>query len=261
MKRLDNEALSIQYDYSEAMHESLQKFSELVRNNPVILEPVRSLNDDIKGIFSSEGFSLYPTVEKTTLFFDPSTDSFFKVIHPLNFKNRMIFLCSHRAATIYQRSEQLRSAGVLVQRVRAYGYLKDGKRPFFVIEKARGESIYDLIIRGGKTIPLEVYRNVLDEVSKLHLLGYWFGDAHLSHIFLYNEEVSGFIDLDGIRKNCPSLQKNFAKDIAGLNHPGLPLSKVEKNSLIHYYFDAMSINDRNRFLQLVNKYTERRWKE
>jgi hypothetical protein len=259
MKRLENEVAC--FNYSEAMHSSISKLSDLIGNNPVILEPFRNISDNIKDLFSSKGFQLYPTVKKTTLFFDPAADCFFKILHPLNLKNRILFLFTDKARSIYNLSEQLWSKGVKIQRVTAYGLIRKCRRPFFAIKKAEGESLYDILIRGGKKISMPMYRTVIDEVGKLHVLGYWLGDAHLSHIFITDEGVSGFIDIDGIRRNSPFMLKNLTKDLAGLNHPDLPLTEDEKKSLLNYYLNTLGIKNEEKFLRLLKYYTERRWKD
>ncbi len=260
MKRLENETAVFNYS-GEVMHSSIEKLSALIRNSPAVLEPARNMNDNMKDLFSSAGFKLYPTVKKTTLFYDPDTDCFFKMLHPLSFKNRILFLFTDKAGAIYNLSEYLWSKGARVQRVTAYGLLKEGRRPFFAVKRAEGESLYDLMIRGGKKLPMDMLRKVLDETAKFHRLGYWLGDAHLSHIFITDEGVSGFIDIDSIRKNIPYMLKNPAKDIAGLNHPELPLTKDEKKSLLAYYLNIAGIKDENKFLKMLKYYTERRWKD
>jgi hypothetical protein len=73
--------------------------------------------------------------------------------------------------------------------------------------------------------------------------------------------VTGIIDLDGIRRNRPFRWKNPAKDLAGLNHPGLPLACEEKASLLGRYLDKMKVTDREKFQRMVMQYTDRRWKK
>ena len=259
MKRFENEVAC--FNYSEEMHSSMSKLSGLIKSSPVILEPFRDINDNISSLLSSKGFELYPTVEKTTLFYDPATDCFFKILHPLRLKNMVLFYFADKAGAIYNHSEKLRSKGVRVQRVTAYGLLKQGRKPFFAIKKAYGKSLYDLMIRAGEKVPMEMLRKVMDEVAKLHRLGYWLGDSHLSHIFINEEGVSGLIDIDGIRKNIPFMLKNPAKDIAGLNHPGLPLTKDEKKSLLNEYLNMLGIREEKKFYHMLKRYTERRWKD
>ena len=128
------------------------------------------------------------------------------------------------------------------------------------MERVEGESLYDLLIREKKQLPMQTYLKVIEDIAKLHNLGYWLGDAHLSHIFIKDTEVSGFIDIDSIRKNRPYMLRHIAKDIAGVNHPKLPITKKEKNKLLNYYMQISEIKNENRFRQLVKYYTERRWK-
>ncbi len=166
-----------------------------------------------------------------------------------------------KSRAIYHLSERLYQRGVKVQKVTAYGFFKKGRRSCLTIKRAEGESLYDILIRKKRNITIANYRKVIDEVARLHSLGYWFSDAHLSHIFMKDDEVSGIIDIDSMRKNMPYMLKNLAKDIAGLNHPELPLTKDEKNSLMRYYLDISDIHDEKKFLLLLQYFTERRWKE
>jgi len=247
----------------------MSKFCDVLKGCPLCLEPFRNINEEVKEEFSKEGFRLYATVKATTLVYDPETDCFLKILHPMTIKSRVLFYLTDRARSIYNISEHLLSQGTKVQPVAAYGFIKKGRRPFFAIKKVAGESLYDILIRGGKTPGMETYRNAISEVARIHGLGYWLGDAHLSHIFIKGTEVSGLIDIDGIRKNRPFMLKNLAKDIAGLNHPELPLTKDEKMSLLDHYLDAVEISKKTprrlrgvkkKFIQLIKHYTERRWK-
>jgi len=243
------------------MNSSIAKMCLMIKAHPSVLQPFRGMNSDISAIFSAKGFQLYPTVKKTTLFYDPATDCFFKILHPLNLKNRVLSCLTDRARAIYKISEQLSSKHIRLQKVVAYGMIKKGRLPFFVIKKAEGESLYDIMIRGGKTIAVTDCMKVIDEIAALHSLGFWLGDAHLSHIFMKDSEVSGIIDIDSIRKNIPFRIKNLAKDIAGINHPGVTLTPDEKKLLLDYYLKKAAIKNKKKFLELIDHYTERRWKQ
>jgi hypothetical protein len=261
MKRLENETTCFNYIPGEAMHSSIVKLQDLIKNNPAVLEPAGNMNDNIKNIFLSEGFQLYPTVKRTTLFFDPATNCFFKILHPLKLKNKLSFLFTHKSRKIYNLSELLCAQGIKIQQITAYGLLKKGKLPLYVMKKAEGKSLYDILIREGKRLPMNVYQEAVNETAKLHSAGYWFGDAHLSHIFIKGSAVSGIIDIDSIKKNRPYLVKNIAKDIAGLNHPELPLTDDEKKLLIKHYLDTVNLKNKKKFYQMIKHYTERRWKD
>ena len=141
----------------------------------------------------------------------------------------------------------------------AYGLLKEGRRTFFVTKRVEGVRLYDTLIKERGSIPMSGYRKVLDEVAKFHALGYWLGDAHLAHIFFKDSEVTGFIDIDGIRRNWPYRLKNLAKDIAGLNHPELSIPEEEKKILLHYYMEKLNISRARQFRKLLKSYTARRW--
>ncbi len=261
MKQLENDVACFYYNYNEEMRSSIIKLCDLTKSNPFSLKPFRNTNHSIKKLFTSKGFQLYPTVKKTTLFYDRATDCFFKILHPLNLKNKILFLFMDKSRAIYHLSERLYQRGVKVQRVTAYGLFTKGRRPCLAIKRAEGESLYDILIRGKKHVTMALYRKVIDEVVRLHSLGYWFGDAHLSHIFIKDAEISGLIDIDSMRKNFPYRLRNIAKDIAGLNHPELPLTKDEKKSLLGYYLDGVDIQNEEKFLRLIHHYTERRWKD
>ncbi|MBI5055809.1 MAG: hypothetical protein HZB61_04245 [Nitrospirae bacterium] len=259
MKHINNDAAS--FHCSEDILTSLARFCEIIKRYPVSLEPYRGMNEKARAAFQEGGFQLYSTVKKTTLVYDPSGDCFIKVLHPMNIKDKLSFLFIDKARAIYNISEQLLTKGVKAMKVTAYGSLKKGKQPFFAVKKAEGESLYEIMIRGKMTLDTQTLKNVLDEVAGLHRLGYWFGDAHLSHIFIKGPGVSALIDIDGIRRNRPYMLKRLAKDIAGLNHPELPLTKDEKESLLDYYLNTLTIKDKVKFTRLLKYYTERRWKD
>ena len=261
MKCIKNEAACVCYDEGIGLDDTIKKLCRLVKNYPFIITPFSDIDNDINRVFAAKGFHLYPTYEKTTVFYDPDTDCFFKIIHPLHIKNRIFSLVTDKSRSIYNLAESLYAKGVKVQRVVARGTFTKDRLPFYAIKKSEGESLYDLLIGAGKNISIDMYRKVMDEVAKLHLSGYWFGDAHLSHIFTTDEEVSGFIDIDGIRKNRPYMLKNLAKDIAGLNHPALPLTEDEKRAILNYYLHSLDITEEERFLEMLKYYTERRWKD
>jgi len=63
-----------------------------------------------------------------------------------------------------------------------------------------------------------------------------------------------------MRRNLRTGTRNFAKDLAGLDHPLLPLTEEEKKKLADRYLQAMKIADRAAFLRVLKTYSERRWK-
>jgi len=261
MKCLKNDVVTCCYNDSPDLHASIERLAGLFRRNPSLLEPFRSISSEIEDHFKAGGFQIYPTVKKTTLLYDPASDCFLKVLHPLNLKHRMQFAVQQRTRVIYKTTEYLFSKGVPLQRVEAYGTLKIGSRPFFVVKRAGGESLYDIFIRRKQTVNMDHCRAVISEISKVHALGFWLGDAHLSHIFVKDGNVSGIIDIDSVRRNRPFLLKNPAKDLAGLNHPDLPLSRDDKNSLLDCYLTLSGIRKKDKFIRLIKYYTERRWKD
>jgi len=219
------------------------------------------LSEEAKDILSQKGLQLYPTVRKTTLIYDPATESYLKILHPLNLKNKLLNRFRDRGGEICRIAERLIYEGINVTDVIAYGHFKKGKLPFFVVRKAQGESLYDILIRGKRGLDMDTYMTVIAEVAHLHRLGYWLGDAHLSHIFIKESQVSGIIDIDSVRRNRRFSLRNCAKDIAGLNHPELPLTKDEKKDILYHYVKAAGIREEKKFMRLLKHYTERRWKD
>lgn len=258
MKYFKNDVASFYYD--ETVLPSVINLCNLIKEYPFILKPFRGKDEKVEAILSSSGFILYPTVKKTTLFYDRTTDCFFKILHPLTIKNSILFFLMDRARHIYNLTEYLKTKGIKVPMIEAYGKLWKDRRPFFVVKRVEGKSLYDTLIRERKTLTTEIYLKVMDEVAEFHSLGYWFGDAHLSHIFVNDKEVSGFIDIDSIRKNTPFVLGNLAKDLAGLNHPKLLITEDEKMVLLDYYMDKLNVEKKERFSRLLKYYTERRWK-
>ncbi len=257
MKYFKNDIAS--FHYNETLLASITNFCLLVKDYPFILDPFRGTDDKVKGIFSSGGFYLYPTVKKTTLFYNQATDCFFKILQPLTLKKKIFFLFSGSTISVHRLSEYLLSKEIKVPQIMAYGVFKRGKKPFFVMKKIEGKSLYDILIGERKFLPSEIYLDVMSEIAKLHSLYYWLGDAHLSHIFVNDSGVSGFIDIDSIRKNRPFRLKNLAKDLAGLNHPKLPIIEDEKIKF-DYYMNKLNIKNKEKFLRLLKYYTKRRWK-
>ncbi len=258
MKYLENDIAS--FYYSGQVLASITKICTLIKTHPFLLEPVKELNEKAGAILNREGFLLYPTVKTTTLFYDKMTDCFFKFIHPLTLKNKIVFHITDKASRIYNLSEYLITKRIKVPKVEAYGKIRKTGGPFFVIRKIDGTSLYDILIRQKQAIDIKAYISVLDEIVKLHKLCFWLGDAHLSHVFVNRSGFSGFIDIDSIRRNKPFTLKKSAKDLAGLNHPGLPITKDEKKMLLHHYMKAAGIKKEEYFLKLLKHYTEQRWK-
>jgi hypothetical protein len=244
----------------EALLPYISRLCFLVKENPFMLEHVRGVSSKSKDIFQKEGFQIYSTVETTILLYHQGADFFLKILCPLNLKKRIYkFLCN-RAEQIYSLSEALIAQRVKVPRIKAFGRFRKKRMSFFAMESIEGKSLYELLLREKKQLPMQTYIKVIEEIAKFHNVGYWLGDAHLSHIFIKDAEVSGFIDIDSIKKNRPYMLRHFAKDIAGVNHPKLPITKKEKNNLLNYYLQIAGIKNEVRFRQLVKYYTERRWK-
>ena len=258
MKLIENDIATIHL--AEGMVPSVTKLCLLIKEHPFILEPFRDINEEAKNVFFTEGFQLYSTYAKTTLLFDETTQCFFKIIHPTTLKKRLFWLLKNKARSVYDLSEYLLSNNIRVPGVTAYGLFKRGNKPFFTMEKIEGESLYNIIKAKG-TLNFTTYIKIIDELLKLHNLGYWWGDAHPAHIIIKGGEVSGIVDFEGVRKNRPFRLKNLLKDLAGLNHPELPVTKDERLALFSYYADKLNVRNRGRFFQMLKYYTDRRWKK
>lgn len=165
----------------------------------------------------------------------------------------------NRGRALYELSEILSTRGVKVPRIMAYGRLRRGRKPFVFMKRVEGRSLFDLLIREGRSLPEEIWVNVLEEMIKIHRLGYWLGDAHLSHFFVTDSEVSGLIDIDSMRKNLFFSIRQPAKDLAGLNHPGLPLTEDQKELLLRHYLREVRISNEEKFRRFLRSYTRRRW--
>ncbi len=257
MKYFKNDIGSFHCD--EAVFPSVINVLNLVKEYPSILRPFRGMNKKVAEILASAGFMLYPTVKKTGLFYESSTDCFFKILYPLTLKYKIYSFFSDKARSVYLLSLNLLSNGIKVPDIAAYGMFRRGRIRFFVMKRVGGKSLYDTLVRERGVLSRETYQKIIAEVARFHLLGYWFADAHLSHILMRDTVVSGFIDIDSMRRNRPFRLKNLAKDLAGLNHPKLPLSENEKEKLLDFYTDRLHIGNREKFLQMIKFYTARRW--
>jgi tRNA A-37 threonylcarbamoyl transferase component Bud32 len=258
MKYLVNQEVELHYD--AALETPVRAMMDLLKADPLLLRPLRKAGDMIAAAFAEYGFRLYPTVLTTVLFYDGRSDCFFKVLQPTSLKKKALFAVTDRAAQIFKLSETLRKKGLPLPKVMAYGKIRKGNRPVFVMKSVGGRPLYDLLIREGKSPSVQFLRQIIKTVSELHREGYWLGDAHLSHIFVDEADVTGLIDIDSIRKNRSRGIRNFAKDLAGLNHPRLLISEDKKRELLCSYMETMALEDRDGFLAAVKHYSERRWK-
>jgi tRNA A-37 threonylcarbamoyl transferase component Bud32 len=239
---------------------TFQKLLHLIEQNPRILRPVKDMDEEARDLLATEGFGLYPTVKNTTLIYDDTCKCFIKVLHPLTLKKYISFLLIDRARRIYHVANYLFSRGIKMPQVLAYGKMRVRGLPFFVMEKVQGESLYEILVKRRETLDRDTYFKVMEQVADLHRLGYWYGDAHMSHIFLKDGKVSGFIDIDSIRRSRFIRLKNLAKDIAGLNHPHLSLNDESRKELLYHYLGLMDIQKKDNFIRLIKHFTERRWK-
>lgn len=261
MKVIENDVLLVHCDDVPPVQSAVARLTDLFHLNPDSLTCFRSVPEEMRAMYGSQGFELLPTVLKTTLFFDASTEMFFKILHPITLKYRVVFHVCDKAKSIHDITESLRLKGVKIQKVELYGHVKRGNLPLIALKRVKGTSLYDILILQKSEVKQEVCVAVLDEIIQIHTLGYWLGDAHLSHIFVDHGKVSGIIDVDSIRRNRPFSTRCLARDIAGINHPGIPLSQEMKKDLLHYYVSRAGVQDEDRFLRMVKKCSERRWAE
>jgi aminoglycoside phosphotransferase len=131
------------------------------------------------------------------------------------------------------------------------------------MKRIEGKSLLDILRNEKRHIRTALYLKVMEEVARFHSLGYWFGDAQLAHIFVDDSGVSGFIDMDSIRKNRLFRLKNLAKDLAGIFHPELLrlITDEEKMAMINCYLGKIDIKKKEKFLRLFEYYSARRWKK
>lgn len=261
MKYISNDVISCYSD--EALVPSVMNLCALIREYPFLLRPFRRMNEEVRDILSTAGFQLYPTVKKTTLFYEQATGNYFKIIHPLTIKHRIFSMFTDKAGYIYRLSLDLRDKGIKVPRITAYGIFKRFKKPLFAMKRIDGKSLLDIIRNEKRHMRTDIFFKVMEEVARFHSLGYWFGDAQPAHIFVDDSGVSGFIDMDSIRKNRLFRPKNFAKDLAGIFHPELLrlITEKEKTDMINCYLENINIKKKENFLQLFAYYSARRWKK
>ena len=287
MKYKRDATVTYYYNDSTEVESCIHDMCRLAEKSPLLLEPFKGSDEksvslireqlpldssnsenrklpfscDRVPVLSVGGMVMFPTVEKTTLFYHSKSDCFFKILHPLSLKYKLASYLASRAGSIYELSRNLLAKGIKVPRIYAYGMFTKGRKAFYVMERIRGSSLYDLMVTKNETLPEHMYYKVIDTLSSLHKLGYWFGDLRVAHIFIHEGEISGFVDIDGIKLNVPFRMKNIAKDLAGLNQPGLPIAKDEKKALLDYYISQSNITNRQGLLRLVRHYSERRWGE
>jgi hypothetical protein len=258
MRRHADRVARIEFD--EALAPSIARLLD-------VLDDLRAVPLDVEGsdavvapALAARDFRLYPTWPQTTVLYDSASDCFFKILHrrPRALRGRVHALITDRGRQIHALSRWLGDRGVPIPRVRAFGIVREGRRPLYAIDRAQGRSLYDLLVRERGAIPLPLARRVVDAVAGLHGLGYWLGDAHLSHVFVHHGQVSGLIDVDSIRSNRPPRLANLARDLGRLNHPAIPLGRADGDSLLRYYAARTKLKDVKAFERLVEGYSSKR---
>jgi len=269
LNRIENDIAACFYK-TDAVRAFVEEVCRTAKAHPEAIQPFNGESPGTSEIFSSAGLTLLSTVEHTTLVASGCGRYFFKILHALTLKARIKNLVTDKAKSLCRLSEKLRAGGIGVPEVEAWGTLYNGRRRFFVMSRVAGESLYDVSVRKGRRVPVEIYRRVMDEVLKLHAMGYLMGDAHPSHVFIFEGRVSGIIDIDGIRRNLPVMPglqplslRGIARDLAGLNHPGLLLDEAQRAAILQYYIrrcDPRVRKAHEKLRKYFKTYSERRWK-
>lgn len=257
MIKVEHNAVSCHLD--EEISRSFERLCGLLSRQPDLLRAEKGMEGDRQEQLQKYGFKLYSTVRNTTLFYDAADDCFYKILHPLTMKRRTVALFTDRTEKIYRTWRILVAQGIKMPEILCYGTIRQGRLPFFAVRRVQGRSLYDLLVREQEKLRSAIYYQAIDEIAKVHAAGYWLGDAHLSHIFVDGEEITGFIDIDSFRRNRVFRHRHFAKDLAGMNHPRLPMEDAEKRLLLDYYMDKTGIIKPAAFCDLVCHYTRRRW--
>lgn len=259
MKKIDNSILTCYYN--ESVEKLLHKIHFFLQEYSTVLKPINGRNDMIKSIFSSNNYEFYPTKKKTTVFYDRESDIFIKILHPLKLKEKLKSKFINPSKKIYLLSEYLNKAGIKIPKILAYGKIKKGNLPFFLMKRIEGFQLKTILIREKRELPKNVYFDIIKNIADLHKMGYWFRDLHLAQIYVNDSKLTGFIDIDSIRKNLFFKIRHQAKDLAGLNHPELDITKKEKEELLDYYMNLMGINCKNKFISYIKKYSNLRWRK
>jgi tRNA A-37 threonylcarbamoyl transferase component Bud32 len=285
MKYSENDMAIFYYDPGRAVHSCVTEFCSLAAKHPLLLEPFKGNDEKLSSALASRfsaddadamnnalpfscdrkpiayinGYYLLPTVPKTTLLYHGESDCFLKVIHSLTLKSKIVSFFTDRARRVFELTGHLRAMGFQVPVVHAYGMFRKSRSVFYIMERVKGNSLYDILVKKKEALPGKMYEKVIDALADLHNSGYWFGDLRIAHIFVQDSNISGFVDIDSIKRNSPFRMKNIAKDLAGLNQPELPLSEEEKKRLLQYYMSKSNRDGKAHLPDLIKRYSVRRW--
>lgn len=242
----------------------VEEVCRAAKAHPEAFEPFRGDNPRVADIFLQAGLTLIPTVERTTLVASVCGRYFLKILHALTLKERIKTLAVNRAESLRRLSEKLRTGGICVPVVEAWGTFNTHRRRFFVMRRVAGLDLYEISVVQGQKIDVEIFRRVMDEVLKLHAMGYLMGDAHPAHVFIDDGRVSGIIDIDAMRRNFPPGLRGIARDLAGLNYPELLLDGSERAAILDYYISHSGMRrvkrEHERLREYFKTYSEQRWK-
>ncbi len=260
MRLIKNDIMSFSCTDScaDSVLAAIENLCLIIKEYPDVISPFSGKNKEIEGIFRIRGFRLYSTIRKTMVFYDSASDSFFKIIHPISVRQKILFRIMNKAKSLYKLSKTLISKGLKVPEIIAYGRIKGGGQHFIVMKRLTGESLHDILIEQKKIIPKKVYFETIDEIIKIHQNRYWLRDTHLGHFFVNDMKHYGFLEIDSIKREPFPKLRNKARDLPGLAHPGLTLSDEEKMTILNHYMDEMDIRNRDDFVQMVKYYILRK---
>jgi len=292
MKEYRDEILTARYDEQYIDVGVFKRMAYIAKGIPQILSPIRGGSKNIMAISSGisdnsitwfnalegsehlrsrgivierepllyiKGFHLIPTVARTTLFYEEETDCFIKIIHPVKVKDKFKGLFFDKAEYVCRIAGELRRAGLMSPQIVSYGRL-EGMRYFYLMKRIEGVSLNYLCLHRREEVTVHLMKSVMSILARFHMERLWHGDLRPSHLFICRDRGLAIIDIDSIRKPLFLFKKHMAKDIAGINHPSLPLSLDERLALFNHYAMESGLRDIKRFLALISHYSERRWR-
>jgi len=249
---------------SKELVEEVKNILRIHDKYPEALFPLRGMNDNVNKIFNKIGFELIPTVPSTTVLKKLKSDKtwFLKIYHPLKLKNKLLEGFYPRAKRTFQKTSRFLQYGLNTSEPLGWCYLRRLNKSIFIMDEVKGLSLYDILIR-KKTITdknriKNISEKLLNELCLCHSRGIFFGDLHLGHIYPEGDRLY-FIDLDSVIFKKHLRYDDIAKNLAGLNHPLLPLSKEERLSFLYNYAMAMNM-EMEILLEKIKQLTKKRYK-
>ncbi len=249
---------------SETYIKEVEQILDAGEKEPELWIPVRGENDRLKSIFQKVGYELIPTVMSTTVLRKVGAEGawYVKIYHALKWKDRIRERLRPRALRTYLITRRFQSIGLQTPEPLGWCYIKGKNKSLIFTKQARGDSLYDIFIR--KKTPFEkinqreVLEMVLNEMLLAHKSGVYFGDLHLGHIYITERDVE-FIDLDSVKFRGRLRPSEMARNLAGLNHPALPLEKELKSLFLKRYTEEMGLEPETIKDQIM-MFTEKRYR-